>query len=155
MQSQLQLKPSVAVITAAGPIMQSGGGSPGAAGEGMVESHKLVRVLRAMRENPQVTAGDAVLCLGSTQLSLVGNAGLLLDVTGQGALQWSGVCTVASFRQCRLGQTSHLAAFCTAAEPEVIQFPCLCCCCFPCCCCRCVLWCCASTAQAAQQWPQT
>jgi hypothetical protein len=53
-QKQLQNKPQVAVITAAGPIMQAAGGSPGASAEGMVESHKLVRVLRAMRENPQV-----------------------------------------------------------------------------------------------------
>ncbi|WIA17943.1 hypothetical protein OEZ85_009435 [Tetradesmus obliquus] len=55
-QAQLQSQPCVAVITAAGPIMQAGSGSPGAGGEGMVESHKLVRVLRAMRENPQVRA---------------------------------------------------------------------------------------------------
>jgi hypothetical protein len=54
-QKQLQNKPQVAVITAAGPIMQAAGGSPGASAEGMVESHKLVRVLRAMRENPQVS----------------------------------------------------------------------------------------------------
>jgi hypothetical protein len=54
LQQQLQTKPQVAVITAAGAIMQAAGGSPGASGEGMVESHKLVRVLRAMRENPQV-----------------------------------------------------------------------------------------------------
>lgn len=56
MQAQVQSKPCVAVITAAGPIMQAGSGGPGAGGEGMVESHKLVRVLRAMRENPQVRA---------------------------------------------------------------------------------------------------
>jgi hypothetical protein len=40
----------------------SGGGGPGASGEGMVDSHKLVRVLRAMRENPQVCHVYLLVC---------------------------------------------------------------------------------------------
>jgi hypothetical protein len=47
-----QDKPIVAVVTAAGSIMQSVSGSPD--GDNVVESHKLVRVLRAYRDNPQV-----------------------------------------------------------------------------------------------------
>lgn len=47
-----QDRPVVAVVTAAGAIMQAGSGTP-ESGQ-VVESHKLVRVLRGYRENPQV-----------------------------------------------------------------------------------------------------
>lgn len=45
-------RPIVAVVTAAGPIMQAGSGEVEAGQH--VESHRLVRVLRSYRENPQV-----------------------------------------------------------------------------------------------------
>jgi hypothetical protein len=48
-----QDRPIVAVVTAAGPIMQASGGGPESTGQ-TVESNKLVRVLRGYRENPQV-----------------------------------------------------------------------------------------------------
>ncbi|KAF8062053.1 sppA [Scenedesmus sp. PABB004] len=50
-------KPAVVVVSAVGPIIQAAAGGGGAGGgEGSVESHKLVRALRGMRENPQVKA---------------------------------------------------------------------------------------------------
>ena len=50
-----QNRPIVAVVTAAGAIMQSAGPDTG---REMVSSNKLVRVLRGYRENPQV--GESV-----------------------------------------------------------------------------------------------
>lgn len=49
-----QDKPIVAVVTAAGAIMQTNSAGPEAGGQSVVESHKLVRVLRGYRDNPQV-----------------------------------------------------------------------------------------------------
>lgn len=50
-----QDRPIVAVVTAAGAIMQASSGPAGPdASQGVVESHKLVRVLRGYRDNPQV-----------------------------------------------------------------------------------------------------
>lgn len=48
-----EAKPAVALVTAAGPIMQAAGGGPQVA-DGAVESHRLVRALRGIRDNPQV-----------------------------------------------------------------------------------------------------
>jgi hypothetical protein len=63
-----QDRPIVAVVTAAGPIMQASSGGPESTGQ-TVESNKLVRVLRSYRENPQVI-------LVHTSLFMIGASGL-------------------------------------------------------------------------------
>jgi hypothetical protein len=56
-----QDKPAVALVTAAGAITQANPGSADPTGERGVESHKLVRVLRGYRDNPQV--GCVCMCV--------------------------------------------------------------------------------------------
>lgn len=51
-----QDRPIVALVTAAGPIMQGASGAD-PSGERGIDSHKLVRVLRNFRENPQASWG--------------------------------------------------------------------------------------------------
>jgi hypothetical protein len=77
-----QDRPIVAVVTAAGAIMQAGSGGP-ESGQ-VVESHKLVRVLRGYRENSQVCFDRCcgrLLRLDAVRRSLTPRQQLLLCMT--------------------------------------------------------------------------